>query len=166
MKWYRFNIERFIVDYLGSLFGSNRWKRWIYSLLYPLITLWDDYDKWRRRRFYLINITAQIISLEGFLNDEFDSTERRIYIISIPEGVDGRFIALGAEELPFLLAPLRSDQQEELAPFIGSSADVNVSFNFIVSVPDTLIEKENQVVAAIKNYQLAGKRFIVKYFSL
>lgn len=165
MRWFVFNILGFISNYLGTLFGQPRWQRWIYSLLNPLIQLKDNYNLWRRRRFYLINITSQVIRLEGFLNDEFDSIQRRIWIEHFPGSFSGAFIALRQEVIPFLQTPLSTETNPLIeAPYIGTHADAQFSISFVVNVPTALQNRESQIIAALENYKLAGKIFEIRYF--
>ncbi|MBN2669995.1 MAG: hypothetical protein JXR60_12310 [Bacteroidales bacterium] len=165
MKFFVFNILGFIANYLGTLFGKPKWQRWIYSLLNPLIQLKDNYNTWRRRRFYLINITSQVIRLEGFLNDEFDNIQRRIWIEHFPGSFAGAFIALEDEVIPYLETPLESEVNPIVeAPFIGSEADTDFLISFVVHIPISLNAYESRIIAAVENYKLAGKQFVIRYF--
>lgn len=160
MKFYIFNITRFVVDYLGRLFGSKRQQRWIYSLLSPLSSLWTTYDLWRREKLYLINITGQVISLEGYLNDTYDAVSRRIFISPTLPGAKGVFISLEQEIQPALDLPLES---EGVGVGVGVASDSSV--NFTVFVPLGLQPLETPIIADVKKFKTAGKRFQIAYSS-
>ena len=159
MVFYVFLIFDYIKQYLGRLFNREKQQKWIYSFMFPLMLLWTDFDLWRRKRYYIINITAQVISLEGYLNDTYDTILRRIYIAAAPEGYKGIYVALEQELEPFVWAGYES---EGVGVFVGSPADA--TNNFIVHVPLALQPQENSIVAAVNQFKTSGKGFIVKYF--
>lgn len=164
MRWYIYKIYIYILEYLGRLFGHLIWQRWHEALTYPLVTLWANYNVWRKRRFYLINITGQIISLENFLNDEFDKYLRRIYIGSLDVAITGIYIALESEVIPYLQTPLENEVSTIEAPYIGAIYDFGLSTNFVVNVPIIYENNETQISVAVNNFKLAGKQFEIKFY--
>ena len=162
MTWFNYDIQAFFVQYLGRLFNKQKWHQWIYSLLYPLIQLWNTYDVWRKKLFYAININSQVIRLQGYLNDSWDTSLRRIYIGHFPGSYSGVYLALEQEGSPFLELPLVADGVE--APFIGLEADSQYAVSFIVYVPTALQYRENQIKSDIEKYKFTGKLYSIVYF--
>ena len=159
MLFFVFQIFDYIKQYLGRLFNKDKQQRWVYSFLFPLMNLWADYNLWRREMFYIINITSQVISLEGYLNDKYDNVLRRIFISSAPQGYKGIYVALEQEIIPFVLAGLES---EAVGVFVGSTFDA--TNNFIVNCPTSVQTEESNIVAAVNQFKTAGKGFYIKYF--
>ncbi len=162
MNWINFDIPAFIVQYLGKLFNRLYWHRWIYSLLYPLIQLWSNYKNWRENTYYLININSQVIRLEGYLNDVFDPSLRRIYISHFPGNYSGIYIALQYEATPFVNIPLLSDGQDGV--FIGLASETSYAISFIINVPTALQYREHQIKTIVEKYKFAGKLYQLNYY--
>lgn len=160
MRWFKLNIEQLTIDYLGQLFGAIRLQRWCFVMVSPLTTLWDSYDAWRRRQFYLINITSQVFSIKNYLNDEFDDVQRRIAITSVVTS-SGIFISLEAELNPSLDVPLSTEGLTDVP--IAATFDYDASDNFVIVVPPELINQEAQIVAAIEDKKAGGRRFQVVF---
>lgn len=102
MAFHQYNIRRFIIQYLGSLFGKASIQKLMYTLLYPLVELWETYLQWRKDRTLEIATTGQIISLENYMNLTFDPTDKRIQIISPQDYLDGWQLGLDdGVDLPY-----------------------------------------------------------------
>lgn len=160
MIFFKLNTGNFIKDFLGRKFFKEIQYRWLFSLLKPVQTRMDEYDQWRKHQFYLINITGQVISLTGYLNDLFDPTQRRIYILNANDYYSGVWISLEQEIEPTLPVSLISEDQ---GIFLGMESEQDLGTDFIVYVPGDIY---NQVliplIAAVHQFKLAGKTFSVE----
>ncbi len=162
MRFWIYNIQQKLVDDLGTLFAKRKFHGFFYSLLYPLIVQYNEYDLWRREHLYLTNVNSQAISLKNYLNDLFDADFRRITIQSALANTDGVFVSLESEAVPFLAAGLESSNEEGV--FVATEIESVGNKQFIISLPLALKTHENELVAKVNTLRLAGKKFSLQYF--
>lgn len=162
MRFWIYNINRRVVDYLGQLFGKRKLQAFFYSLVYPLVKQWDDYDAWRRGMYYLINVNSQVFKLRNYLNDRYDPNQRRIYIGSVGPTGDGVYVALESEGNPFLEAGLEG--AGEGGVFVATESESRFKGLFTVHLPLVLKSSEAQIKSTVNSVKLAGKQFQIEYF--
>lgn len=158
MKFFKINISNFAKQYLGVDYD---FLDWVKVLLNPLSTSVDEYDLWRKNRFYLIHITSQVVSLNGYLNDRFDPVNRTIFISNGNQNAIGTWIALESETTPYFALGFVSEDQGQ---FISLEAESPYSIDFIVNIPLSLINQSPQIISAVNQYRLAGKSFSIVTF--
>jgi hypothetical protein len=157
MNWFNFDIEDYTINWLGRLFSPL--KQWINATLKPLVQLWSTYDNYRKQTYLFINITNQTISLEGYLNNLYDSTLRRIYI-SNTASIPGLIFPLNTSEGQGVLFPLNtSEGQGVLFPIDNTE---KFAVDFIVYVPSFTAEEMVEVAGTVENFKVAGLRFSVE----
>ncbi len=163
MIFWNLNIGNFVKDYLGRKFFRPRQYDWLMSLLSPLETTINNYTHWRKERFYLINITGQVISLTGYLNDKFDANQRRIYIVTSNVIYNGLWVALEEEINMFLTIGLEYENQ---GLWVGMELEQSSGYDFIVYIPTDIISSDtiNLLESTIYHFKLAGKTFYLETF--
>jgi len=162
MIFWKLNTEKFVKQYLGRMLYKPLHFNWLVSLLKPLQITIDDYSAWLKRRYYLLNITGQTISLEAFLNDEFDVDLRRIKILTANSNYNGIWIAL-EEEVDMFITLSRSDESEDVFIYFCEQSEQGTSIDFIVQVPAEIATTDviNQIKSIVNRYKLAGKSYQV-----
>ena len=163
MKFINFKIKKFIVQYLGALFGKETQQKLMYMFLYPLTNLWEEYSTFRTNQSYLINITSQVFSIENHLNNLYDNQDRGI---SLSNGLYFKiqYIAKRVEELPAILMPKRGEATTTEAPYFALKSESSQYSNFIVNVPNSLSNNETQIKAEVNKIKTAGKQFVIKFY--
>jgi hypothetical protein len=120
--------------------------------LKPLITVYDDWLKKRDFDYYRLINTGQVCKLRKVLNDNLDSSLRRI---TIGEGnaFPREYIYTELEEKPKYLGKFYIKSQNEYQ---------NTGVDFIVFVPQDIINNNIYQLRYLLNfYKLAGKRYII-----
>lgn len=164
MIFWKLNTVKYVKEYLGRKFYKSPDKRhfhWLSVLLFPLQTIHDEYILWRLERYYLINITSQVISLKGYLNDRFDSAQRRIYILTPTIIYNGLWIGLESEVDFCQMISLESEDQ---GVWLGKFSEQNTGFDFVIYIPSDIVTNDviNQIKSSVYNLKLAGKLFDVE----
>lgn len=134
-------------------------------VLAPFTIMMAEYKAWRDKSITRAYVSGQKISMEWYLNELFDPTNRDIYIDS-PDNT-GTLVALIAEGAPALTVGLQSEPTE-----VGDFVMVPLPYedvatgnaDFVVYVPIAYIAEEPAIRMVVLNYKLAGKRFVVSYF--
>lgn len=155
----QFDTVAYIKYYFGYYFAELQYL--FIALLWPLKELWDTYESWRDNTVYKVNLSQQVISIEGNLNNSFDADQKRIFI------EDGNFDPMlyfprddteGAE----LLFPLDEKEDTEIGVPINEYERVG-EYDFIVKVPAVLNVLNTQITGEVKAQKLAGKTFTINY---
>lgn len=108
-------------------------------------------------------ITGQVVYLEHLLNDQLDSSQRRIYIEDGNTVIDPRFLFLKPNDSFILYNKVDSQQ----ADYLYNRADYLANYDFIVMVPAaiTLTSSSVSLIRALVNaYRAAGKTFTIQTF--
>lgn len=128
-------------------------------LVSPIVVLYNDFKSFRLEVLYELNHNGQICRLEGMLNDKFDNSLRRIYIVDAPI-VLPLFIHRRAEAKPVYLR-----RRSEATPkYIRRNAELTKGGAFIVKVPVSLVFDTSMMKALIDKYKLAGKAYKIQTF--
>lgn len=158
MRFYKLNVRGAIVDWLGRLYGSATLQKLFMGWLQPLADLYLSYNSWRRRQFYLINVTGQVKSLESHLNLEYDPVDKLIEVIPIGSNVFGLPLSTRAEGSAFVALGNRG---VDPGVSIASKGDSHL---FTVRVPIAYIGQAEQIKATVRQFKLAGKQFQLIFF--
>ncbi len=105
-----------------------------------------------------LRYNSQVCYLRGYLNDSYDSTQRRILIENV-EAVPFLIFYRRAEEMPVMM-----DKRSENNPVLVNRRDVIIYNNaFNVIVPADLQDKEEMIIESVNKYRLVTKMFNIKY---
>lgn len=145
-----------------ALFKPRQWA-WVKAMVAPFKTLYNELKAYEDATDKLLRPNNQTIVQQVLLNDLYDATLRRIYIIT--EG----------DELPDNYLYNRTDiaASETLMLFgrvdlVGSAtlynrADYNNSYDFTVYLPASLSSQEATIRATIERYRLASIIYRIIY---
>ena len=121
---------------------------WLEVLLSSFIRRWSKYADWRDNMYYEVHVTAQVISIEAYLNRLFDPAQRRITVGDMQ--YDYR-----------VYVSLRNEQYEDL--YIDGEdgtyiylADMQVGDGFVVNLPAALADMSTQVGGAVDKIRAIG----------
>jgi hypothetical protein len=134
---------------------------WLYSITYPIVVLHVGFKKFRTAKLYDIAMNYQVCYLEGFLNDRFDFTQRRIYIEDAASQYPQTYIYRRSEN-----KPVKIFRRSENRPYyIRRRAEYtgNVNFDFIINVPISVVYDESEMRAMVAT-KLAGKKYSIQTF--
>jgi hypothetical protein len=148
-----FNIYRLIRLLLPTFLRQPVRLAWLEALLYPFIAKWNEYTAWRGERYYEAHVTAQVISIEAYLNRIFDPIQQQItitdatfdnraYVALRSEGYDGYYID-GVD-----------------GTYIGLDTE-QVSDGFIVNVPADLAGAASQISGVVSKVRALGVSYAV-----
>lgn len=114
----------------------------------------------RAAHLYELNHTGQVCSLEGALNDRFDNSLRRVYII------DGLVILplYVYRRVEAKLVYLRKRSESTGIKFLRKRGELSMGGTFIIKVPSALSFDANEMRALTNKYKLAGKAYTIQTF--
>lgn len=143
-------------QWLYSAIRKPVFLQFLNALLAPIVNLWDDFETWRTKQYYDLNITGQTFALQSHLNKLFDPVLERIAIIHYNdlayyfplsyEGYEAINISLVVEDSGIFIS-LKGEVQEA----IGVSFQVYIPSELNVSL----------VLSELYKYKLAGRSFEV-----
>ena len=118
-----------------------------------LNSLFADFKSWLKDKHYEINITPQVCYIEKMLNDEFDTTSRRIYISEaarlqtnfLYRETDGKNWYFGAGK------------------FFVDDTRFKYPYDFVINIPIGLIINKERLTALVNKYKLLGKTYRLKW---
>lgn len=135
-----------------------RHMAWVAALLQPVASLNGQFAAWATATRERANVTGQVASLEKFLNDLFDATERRIFISDGQPAVPP-FVFNKAENDALLVW---NKAENPASPFLNNAAEFADDVDFIVNVPAALPLVPaivSSIRAAVNLYRPAGRRY-------
>lgn len=141
--------------------GTGRHIDWVSSLARPIQDLNNTMYANTLELYYLLNLTGQVIYLEHYLNDLFDTDLREIYIeddsLLLPP-----FLYLISDHIP--PSELMYLYPDTNPIYLYNQIDYYTQGSFIVYVPMRLTlsnEFENMIRAAVNRYKQAGVSYKV-----
>lgn len=126
----------------------------------PVVLLYNLFTNFRNFVLYKIKITPQVCYLQKMLNDSYDISLRRIYLL---DGVSQQaaYVYLESENKPTYIYT----ETESQPLYIYLDGELLASgFDFVVFVPKTVSFQVNEMTARINDYKLAGKYFKIQTF--
>ncbi|MEB3005768.1 hypothetical protein [Capnocytophaga sp. G2] len=149
---YNINIDKLTVLLTPISLRKKRLVAWLRILAMPLNKLLDDFKRERRKDLYNLTHNSQVCYLRKILNDEFDSTKRRIKIEDGKRNIR-RYIYQRNANRPLYLGRVFLYQRGE---YIDGGVD------FVVVLPQGLEYDRYKLEALINFYKLAGKRWTIR----
>ena len=177
MNYYDFDLFKLIEQYLPPILRNPKMLAWLKSLFTPIQTLKMSmlaFFSYARRE---ARMNGQVIVLENYLNDTFDSLLRRI---RIKDNSDRYFYKSNVN--PYMLSSIESANPKPL--YIPSLTDFNFSVDFVVKTPFATTDRafykssvnaytfpytlnslvasgsiESEIINTVKKYKISGKSF-------
>jgi hypothetical protein len=148
--WYKVDWDRLVLLLLPTFLRKPNLFGYIKALLSPVDSLHYNWKLMREANLNKLSYNGQKCYLRKALNDIADFELRRIYINEVPV-LDPNYLYQPEENLDFYLDTmfLDLDYSEQ-----GETVD------FVVYVPTDVLElKENEIIATLEFYTLAGKTY-------
>lgn len=148
--WYKIDFDRLILLLLPTFLRKPVLFGYLKALISPIASLHYLWSQMRELNLKKLSYNSQRCYLRGALNDVADPEERRIYIDEVPV-LDENYLYQPEENLDFYLDTmwLDLDYTEQ-----GETVD------FLVFVPESVKAlKENEIIATLEFYKLAGKTY-------
>lgn len=157
MKIFELNIKRLVTLLLPTFLRKPRITFLLRASTYSLSNLYDSFmhnrNGDRYSNIYKINHNGQVFSLRKVLNDEFDSSSRRITIDDVE--VKDWLMIYQDEEAKHVMLGTKKVYREDM---IGQE-----KADFIIDVPFVLSEDERARMHSIVNYyKLVSKRYTIQ----
>lgn len=157
-KIFNINLKKLAFEWLPTFLRREFLLFFIWVLIIPLESLYNEFLRVRKQNLIRINTTYQKFSIQKRLNDLFDPLERRIEIVKAVL-FDGTYLYTEAEDDQW-----RTKTQwlyiNSLPIYLYTEAELNSEFDFIVKVPDGL--NELQLRAEIEYYMLQSKNYKIE----
>lgn len=147
--WYKVDFDKLILLLLPTFLRKPILFSYIKALVSPIASLHYSWLQMRDANLKKLSYNGQRCYLRGVLNDQFDSDLRRIYIQDVPE-LSSNYIYTPEENLDYYLDTMFIDLDFTEA---GETVD------FVVYVPNELMNKINEITAILEFYTLAGKQY-------
>lgn len=153
------NIDNFVRGYLPP---EKRLTNYILNgkiLNAPLSQVVEDFLSWRDDVIMRAKVTGQHQSLEWYLNEKFDNTERRI----TTETNYGTGLPMGLRDDEDVVTPMGDRVAEDVAtPMRRHGEHPTYGFaNFGVNIPAALTDSTDDIKGVVDTYRLAGKTFVI-----
>lgn len=142
---------------------DSKQMAWIRVCLSQLQVLHDRFLAYVGVARYRMNITGQVVYLEHLLNDQLDSSQRRIYIDDGTDVIDPRFLYLKPNS-SFILYNNAGNQPVD---YLYNRADYLANYDFIIMVPSAIILSASTISlirALVNAYRASGKTFTIQNF--
>lgn len=136
---------------------------WVYSCLHVMELMHNSFLEYREQKLLELSYNGQTMMLEYALNNTYPEAAGLIYIDNQTINNDSVYINfLSESDEPNYIYFL----SENVDQYVGYLSEGTLSVDFVVYYPNTFAPDRNQMAAFIKKYAVAGKRFILKIYSV
>jgi hypothetical protein len=161
MTSFNFDIDEYIRRLTPPLLRRPLHRAWLKALFAPLKDVNDQLLTEVDNALYLSRITGQTISLQGYLNDQFDNNLRRIQIIHLEQSDNYDYFDAEGQTPDYDYYDSES-QPDEYMYFDGEQTSA-FSEDFKVIVPLSLQPIDSQLRGSINKYKVAGVTYEIEY---
>lgn len=140
--------------------GNGNLLRFLQACLKGLQTLNDTFNAYTLATQEDIKYNGQKIYLTRRLNNLYDNSLRRIYIVT-QQGIESKYIWRNSEsQTDFVYRTI-----EAHPPFyLGRIGEGGDEYDFIVYIPISLVYNEDQFNATINRYIAVDKRYVIQTY--
>jgi hypothetical protein len=158
---YLWDIVAWVKLVIAPVINKSLMNKWLNALLVPVQDLHTDFLLYRLAILRKIKVNSQTCVLETLLNELFDASAKRIYIITVSDHLRPLTIYTDAENRPVYIRT----KAENIPTFIYTWIELNLAYHFMVIVPVGILTsaQERQIKAFTNYYRLASKKPIFKY---
>jgi hypothetical protein len=161
-KRYVINYTKFVTERIPEDFRFPEVIALALIVCSPIIFIYNLLILLRNFVLYNLSITPQVAYLEKMLNDRYDDSERRIYILD-GNTYDPLFIYTEPELQPQFLYTEGEVGKPET--FLYTEGEVSqFTFDFVVYVPLAVSFDETEMKTRISSFKLASKFFKIQKF--
>lgn len=157
---FNWNIDNWLNQYLPPFKKQLNRVKWLRALLKPIKTLHTSLLTYRSEINRKARINGQTIVLENYLNDLFDSSDRRIYIETTSDLNLPVYSYLKSEGKPVFFYTAA----ESKPVYFRSSTEIPSSYQFEVVIPVGVLTSAEEVrlKGIVNYYRLAGCKPLFK----
>lgn len=165
---YTLDKAKFIEQLLPVKLRTDIRKDWLGAILDPEESLHADFITKVAEIRLELSRNGQKISMEAYLNDLFDNTDRRIYIDDPTSVFVNVFLYLIAEgqinPTLYYISEFGTSPDDELFLYQISEYEATEE-DFVVYYPDTITPDLDAMNRAIKKVKKAAKRYTIDTFT-
>ncbi len=164
-KRYDINYTKLVMERIPfDLLEFEDVKAFAFRLVAPIVRTFNQLITFRNLLLYKISITPQVCYLEKMLNNQYDTTERRIYIEDGSQFPELFIFQEEEDEVTYLFQESELGAAETFL-FTEGEGTGDGSFDFVVYVPNTVPFDFNEMTSLIDNFKLDSKRFAIQTFA-
>lgn len=155
-------IAEFII---AKILQTTTYMQIAYSCLHPTQYIVDELNLFRSSITNRLSYNAQVCSIERLLNDRFDADNREIYITDA-QNVDALVAYEYQDENSRIIVSDLSDFDEYEVVITSMDEIGNNNNKFTINIGDSnyIRSHENELIALVKRYKVAGKGFNIRYY--
>ncbi|MCG8310740.1 MAG: hypothetical protein MI975_25345 [Cytophagales bacterium] len=158
---YFVDVEKLIRRLMPPILRRPKQTSWLKALLAPLKSLNDQLLSFVTNSRYLANVSGQTLSLESYLNDQFDNELRRIKIIH--EAEDSEFDYFASEGQAFDYDYYASEGASDRYMKYAGESITAIASDFQVLAPLAVNGQDAQIKANIEKYKIAAVTYSINY---
>lgn len=132
------------------------------AILKPLEEVNLKFKSFRRSSIYKVKNNGQIVYLQAVLNDTYDNSQRRIYILDFPI-FNPVYVFPVNDQKPVYLDSKYLHTEAEVNAVLQSDFLVFVPLEIRPYAPEDLEIFLTQIKSLVNYYKLASKRFDIKF---
>lgn len=126
----------------------------------PLIHIHNTLLRYREAKLYQLTITPQVCFLERMLNDRFDYSQRRIYIMD----ADWHLPIFLFQENELKPVSVFKENESKPTPLYTEGESGSALNDFVVMVPLAISFSEAEMRSLIDSYKLFGTLYTIQTF--
>lgn len=160
------NIINYIKQLVPSSLVATNSTSYLRVILSPVDYVCSLFQQFKNQVVYKLSKNSQICYFESLLNNQFDNTERRIFITDA-ESID-MLIAYEYLDIPkhiIVCENIVDFADYQVIAYKNEIIGDNLH-KFIINVPNEtpVVLREDELRAFVNRYRLAGKLFYIIYF--
>lgn len=151
--WYNIDINKWAILQLPTRWRQTKMIALVTKLVHPFKSLFASFLAKRDKDIFYLTHNAQVCYLRKALNDEFDSTERRIYL-GDGNKYERNYIYTTAEQKPTYLGVIYLHRREDYA---------DTGVDYLVYVPAEIVSNsELELIAFINRFNAATRNYKIE----
>jgi hypothetical protein len=163
MFWQTVNFFRLIQLLLPTFLRKHETTLFLNVILTPLSKIADE-------TLYKMQHDGRTIYLEKMLNEHFGvlgydhqnhDLTKKVYIEDLPEFPKLYIYQPEEEEVSFF-----EDDDSDMDMFLDNDEEGNISYSWIIYIPDTISFQEASLRALVDSYRYFGKRYKIEIYTL
>lgn len=155
---YHIDFDKLVQGLVPAYLRRSRLLAFLKVMVSGVVFLYQDFLRYRKQKLYELMITPQVCYLERLLNDRYDFSLRRIYIL------DSVFYSPVYFYQEDELKPVMMYQESENKPvyFYTDGEAGTIKDDFVIMVPSSIPFDQNEMRSLVNKYKLPGKRYKIE----
>ena len=126
-----------------------------------LQSIHDGFISWGSFERNKLEHTGSLISVESYLNDQFDNALRRIYIETL-NTIPLRYLMDDDEEQDLYLFDDGDQYLDYLFTDVDYQTGGRIDYTFVIWVPSSLLSRSDEIRSVVNFFRLFSKNFIIQ----